>query len=243
MMATLAAPAFARSDNKTYSMYDVVYIKPKYDRLEELGQVMAKHNRDFHSTAPHRASIWSVSGGEHTGWWAWVMGPLTFTDLDTRPGDKAHDENWRQKVMPLVDDLDAANFWRYDSAVSYEANEEFSGNEIWTTYYLKPFQGYRFTEMLSKIKKVYKEKSLPNSFEVYRASFDTKEGGNVMIAFPFKNYAWFDRDSDFTAFYDEVHGKGAWEKFRNEFRDIVNYSQDEVATFVPELSGGTEENR
>jgi hypothetical protein len=243
MMATLAAPVVAQNDSKSYRMYDVVYIKPKYDKLEELGLVMAKHNRDFHSTAPYRASIWSVSGGDHTGWWAWVMGPLTFTDLDTRPGDKAHNDDWQREVMPLIDDIDEANFWRYDSTVSYDANEPFSGSEIWTTYYLEPYQGYRFTAMLTKVKQVYQQKSLPNSFEVYRASFDTKDGGNVLIAFPFKNYAWFDEDRDFGALYDDVHGKGAWEKFRYEYRDVVKYAQDELTTFIPELSGGTEENQ
>jgi hypothetical protein len=234
---------YSQEEKKSYRMFDVVFLKPKYDKLAELGEAMAKHNREFHSEAPHTAHIWAVSSGEYAGWWAWVMGPLTYTDLDSRPESKEHKEDWVEKVMPYIEDISGSNYWKFDDDASYQTEDSFTGKEIWTTYEIKPFEGYRFTELLKKVKAVYEEKKFDYSFEVYRAQFESKGSGSVMISFPFKNWAFFDEDRNFKKDFEEVHGEGSWANFMEEYKDIVISADDAIANYIPELSGGTEENK
>jgi hypothetical protein len=235
--------AHSQQEAKTYRMFDVVFLKPKYDKMAELGEAMAKHNREFHSEAPHQAHIWALQTGEYSGWWAWVMGPTTYTDLDSRPESNEHMEDWIGEVMPYIQDISNSNFWKYDDAVSYQTEDSFTGKEIWTTYEIKPFEGYRFTELLKKVKAVYEEKKLDYSFEVYRAQFESKNSGSIMVAFPFKKWAFFDDDRNFKKDFESVHGEGSWTYFMDEYKDIVLSADDAIAEYIPQLSGGTEENK
>lgn len=231
------------SQEKTYKMYDFVFIKPKYDKVKELEEAIAKHNREFHNDAPHTSHVWLVESGSYTGWWAWIMGPLTYTDLDSRPDSKEHLNDWTQGVMPYIQEYSQGNLWKLDEDLSFIPEDSFTGKEIWTNFKIRPFEEYRFKEMLKKVKKVYEEKEYSYAFEVYQAQFDSRDMGSVLLAFPFKNWAFFDEDRKFKKDYEDVHGEGSWWKFMEEYQDIVISAEDHVAMYVPELSGGTEENK
>jgi len=231
---------FSQEADTEYKMYEMIYIKPKTDKLKELGEAMAKHNKTYHNEKPYTAYIWMAQTGPHTGEWVWVMGPLTFTDLDSRPETTEHLEDWRDNVMPYVKDVSEGEYWKYDDKVSYNPEGSFSGKEVWTLYDIKPFEGYRFTALLEKVVEVYKEKDYPNYFQVYRSQFSSGSGRDVAIGFGFKNWAFFDEDDHFWKDYEEVHGEGSKWKFFEEYRDVVESSYDEVSEYIPELSGGVD---
>jgi hypothetical protein len=233
----------AQEENKSYRMYDFVYIKPDYQHIEDLSKAMAKHNREYHNEGPYRARIWAVQTGEYTGWWAWIMGPCTYTDLDGRPDSKEHNEDWMGEVIPYVEELRHANFWKLNEDQSYIREGDFTGREIWTVFDLRPFEKYRFNELLSQVKKVYEEKDYQHSYEVFHAEMEMKEMGEVIIVSSFPNWAFFDRDRNFKKDFNEVHGEGAYWKFMEEYRDIVVSVDDQVTEVVPELSGGMKENK
>lgn len=223
-----------------YKMYEMIYITPKYDKLKELGEAMAEHNKKFHKEDPYKASVWMAQTGPHTGDWVWVMGPATFTELDNRPETDEHMQDWRDNVMPYVSALSEGEYWKMDDKLSYSPEGSFSGNEVWTIYDIKPFDSYRFKALLEKVVEVYKQKSYPNYFEVYKSQFDSGTGRDFAIGFGFKNWAFFDEDDKFWADYEEVHGEGSRWKFFEEYRDIVITSYDEVSEFVPGLSSDSE---
>jgi len=229
------------AQDESYKMYDVIYIKPKYDKVKELSEAVAKHNKEFHNEGPHTSSVWMVQSGSYSGWWAWIMGPLTYTDLDSRPDSKEHLEDWMGEVMPYIQEYAERNLWKLDDEVSFVPEDSFTGKTIWSNYDIKPFEGYRFTEMLKLVKKVYEEKEYTRSFAVYRAQFDSRNMGSVTISFGFKSWAFFDEDKTFKKDFEEVHGEGSWWKFMEEFKEIVISVEDQAAIFVPELSGGTDE--
>jgi len=237
---TFAFMSYSQDEAKSYKMYDVIYIKPQFDQIEALGEAMAKHNRAFHNEKPFRAHVWTINSGEYTGWWAWVMGPGTFTDMDSRPDSKEHMKDWISNVMPHVADVANANFYKLDDKVSYIPEDSFTGKEIWTFYDIKPFEGYRFSKMLKQVKEVFVKKEYTRTFEVYRAQFDNRGVGELMIASTFANWAFFDEDNSFRTDFEEVHGEGSWQPFIEEFRDVVVSREDQIAQYIPELSGGTD---
>ena len=241
IIASMCFVFFGFSQENDYKMYEMMYIKPKTDKLKELGEAMAKHNKTYHNENPYKANIWMAQSGPHTGEWVWVMGSLTYTDLDSRPDTKEHLEDWRDNVMPYIEDISEGEYWKLDDKISYDPEDSFSGKEIWSLYDIKPFEGYRFTALLEKVVEVYKEKNYPNYMQVYRTQFSSATGRDVAIAFGFKNWAFFDEDDNFWKDYEEVHGEGSKWKFFEEYREVVNSTYDEVSEYIPELSGGSGE--
>jgi hypothetical protein len=231
---------FGYAQEKDYKMYEMMYIKPKYDKMVELGDAMAEHNKKYHNEGPYKVSIWMANTGPHTGEWVWVMGPCTFTQLDSRPESEEHTKHWIEKVMPYIEDISEGEYWKMDNELSHSPEGSFSGKEIWAVYDIKPMEMYRFTALLEKVVEVYKQKNYPNYFQVYRNEFSSATGRDVAIGFGFKNYAFFDEEDTFWKDYEEVHGEGSRWKFFEEYKDIVISSYDELSEFVPELSGGKE---
>ncbi len=241
-IAAFIVPAFGQEEEKeSYKMFELMYIVPKYDKITELAEAMAKHNKTYHNEGPFQTHIWMAKTGPHTGQWVWAMGPLTFTDLDNRPDEEEHMKDWVENVMPYIWKISDGEYWKLDEKVSHSPEGSFSGKEIWSIYDIKPFEGYRFTALLENVVEVYKEKDYPNYFQVYRSQFDGGSGRDVAIGFGFKNYSFFDEDDKFWKDYEEVHGEGSKWKFFEEYRDVVISSFDELSEYIPALSGGTEE--
>ncbi len=237
--AIIALTGFSQEEEKkTYKMYELLYLTPKTDKLEELGEALAAHNKKFHTEAPHQAHVWMINTGPHTGDLVWVMGPMTFTDMDSRPDDEDHGKDWMTTVMPHVKKLSDGEYWKLDDKLSYSPEGSFTGKEIWTVYDVVPFEGYRFKALLENVVKVFREKNYPNYFQVYNSQFDGGNGHDVAIGFGFKNYAFFDEEDKFWDDYEEVHGEGARWKFFEEYREVVKSSYDEVSHYVPEMSAG-----
>ncbi len=237
LMMSMLLVTLGFSQGTDYKMYEMQYMKPKNDKLKELSAAMANHNKKYHSSGPYSAYVWLAETGPHTGEWVWVMGPCTFTDLDSRPDSKEHTEDWMYNVMPFVESVSDGEYWKLDDKLSYSPEGSFSGKEVWTIYDLNPYEGYRFTVLCEKVLEVYKKKSYPDYFQVYRSQFRSDNGRDIAIGFGFKNWAFFDEEDNFWKDYEEIHGEGSKWKFMEEYRDVVASSFEEVSSLIPELSG------
>jgi len=225
---------------KEYKMWETIYIEPDMSQIDELKKGMAAHNEKYHNEDPFTAHVWQIWTGPHEGKWLWAMGPCTFSDLDNRPEGKDHDEDWTKNVSPYVKNISGLQYWKLNEELSHSPEGAPFGKVVWTAFDIKPFESYRFKEMLKKVNKVYTEKNYPNSMEVYEAQFDLNDGFDFIIEWAFDEYSWFDRDQKFMSDYEDVHGEGSWVYFMDEFKDVVDGVIDELAEYLPELSGGEE---
>ena len=227
LIFSLSIMAFGQAK---YKMFQLAYLKPLPDTdMKAAKAAMVAHNETYHKDGPYKASIWSNLTGEMTGTWAWVMGPVTFSDFDNRPTDENHDADW-SKVVRGNFNLVANEYWRMDEDLSYAPEGYVSGDKvIWTVYDLKGGDGYRFKEMVSKIIAVYKEKKYAYDFTVYWNQFDNTDGRDVVTEVSFKSWSFLDRDRTFKKDFEEVHGEGSWWKLVEEYRDIVDASYDELS--------------
>ncbi|MCK5462136.1 MAG: hypothetical protein KAI95_03935, partial [Bacteroidales bacterium] len=65
----------------SYIMYETMYIKPEFSKVNELYDALAEHNKKYHGDGPNSVAVQYVVNGPKAGQLVWVMGPLTFTDL------------------------------------------------------------------------------------------------------------------------------------------------------------------
>ena len=239
-IALIGISVLAFSQDK-YTMFKTIYLKPDYSNLKKLGKAMADHNKKYHNEGPNTAGVFVVNSGPHTGEWLYVVGPTTYSEMDDVHLGDDHKEHWLFEVMPYIKQMSDGNFWRQDDKYTYFHEGEYTGKEVLTYFDIKDWEGYRFNEILAKVKAVYDAKKYGHSFQVLRPEFDILDGPDVMIASDFPNWAYFDRDRTFKKDFEEVHGENSWWKFMEEFKAVVEGTYDEVIIYVPELSGGADE--
>jgi hypothetical protein len=225
--------------DKDYVMVETIYLKPDMEKMDDLRKGMAAHNEKYHKEGtPYDSYIWYVHTGPHEGHLLWAMGPCTFTDLDDRPAGEDHEKDWKDNVAPYIKKETGLAYWKRDDKLSYNPQIDGSTDKVvWAMFKIKPFEGYRFDEMLKKIQKVYKEKNYPYGYAVYRSQFDLESGYDLVIENMFDKWAFFDRERTFKKDYEEIHGEGSWMKLMEEYKDVVCDVIDELAEFQPEMSG------
>jgi len=238
-IVALTAFTFAQED-ESYTMFDNTRLVVKTDRYKEFGKAMANHNKTYHNEGPYHANVWSVSVGEDAGQIIWSMGPCTYTEHDGRPSGKEHMEDWLFNVMPNVKYIDESNFWKMDKDRSYNPEGKGSTKLSIRVFDIENYQSYRFKELLNKVVEVYSEKKYEWTFGTYWSQFEVNADEDVAIVFGFDKWAWFDEDRKFKNDFEEVHGEGSWQKFREELRGTVKGSKGEVWELIPELSGDGE---
>lgn len=241
IIAVFSLAMFTNAQDKSdYTMYKTVYLEPEYENLKEFGEALSDHNKKYHSEGTSSAWVWSVKSGPNTGQLIYVVGPTTFTDMDSWDMSADHSKHWREEVMPYVESVSHGEFWKMNDKLTYQPEDAVGGKEVLTFFDVKDFEEYRFKKLLEQVKEVYEEKGYKQFWQVYYPQFWTNTGRDVMVASNFENWAFFDRERTFMKDFEEVHGEYSWTLFMEEFRDVVISAYDEIIIYVPELSGPEE---
>lgn len=240
-LAVLAFTAFSfAQEDESYTMFENTHMVVKTDRFKEFNKAMADHNKKYHAEGAYYANFWMVSVGANAGDFVWSMGPCTYSDLDSRPTGKDHMEDWLYNVMPNVKYIKETNYWKLDEKHSYNATAGNNTKLSIRIYDLEDWQEYRFKELLKKVVEVYTEKKYEWNFGTYWSQFNVQDDEDVAIVFGFDKWAWFDKDPQFKNDFEEIHGEGSWQAFREELRGTIKGVKDQVWEMIPELSGSVE---
>jgi len=217
-------------------IYETIYLTPKTESLKDLGEKMKAHNQQYHATPPYNASVWRVTTGERSGDMLWIMGPFTFADLDSRPSDGGHDEDWSGNVLPLIHGMHDGYYWKLRPDHMYAPSEGYQGKIMRVrTFDIKPGKDDEFTDMISLINKVYTEKKIGHSRAVFN-NVVKDQNRDVAVVFQYENYAYLDESQNIGKLFEEVHGDNSWNKFMEAMRDIVESTSDELLEVIPEMS-------
>jgi len=234
IIALLVTVGFAFSQEK-YSMFENTYIYVKSDKQKEFSEAMAKHNKEFHGEGPYHVNVWMVTGGLYDGAIVNSMGPLTFTELDSRPDSKEHNEDLMENVMPYVDKMVETGYWKMSKKASYIPDAPPSQKLLITVYDIEQWQEYRFREVMEKVAAVYQEKDKKHYFALFKSAFDMAHGRDAVTVWGFDSYSAFDEDWTFKSDYEELHGEGSWQMVLDEYRAVVKGSVEEIWTIMPEM--------
>ena len=91
---------------------------------------------------------------------------------------------------------------------------------------------------MNKVKKVMREKKLDDSYCVYYNEFTSeKDGKDLMIVSFYQDSGWLGRANEFSTKYEEVFGKGTFDKFLKEWESLTHGKQTELWSFREDLSG------
>ena len=218
-------------------MYETIYLTPIPAKITELNAGLSAHNKKYHGEGDYSAFVQYVLTGRKTADYVWAMGPGNFTRLDSRPAEGGHDEDWNKNVMPYISEQSNAEYWVRDDKAHY-APENYSGDKIRLRMHkVKRGKGQRVGEMFNDIVDVYRAKKYAQSIALYRNQFPTAYGRNAATITGFSKWSMYDEDGTWVADFESVHGEGSWSKWISEWREIIEWTDNEVRQNLPALSG------
>ena len=224
----------------SYVMYETMYIKPKFSKIKEFYEALAAHNKKFHAEGPDAVAIQRVANGSRAGQLVWVMGPLSFTDLDNRPSDGAHDDDW-DSVMPYIDEVTEVEYWRMDPDLSYTPEGwNFTPKIHIRTWDLKHGKSEEFLDLMKKIVKVFRTREYDHSWHVYWNYFQTGNNRDIAGVFGFDKWAFYDEDPVLIKDFDEIHGEGSWAETYETLTQVTVEMTEELRELIPELGGSAD---
>lgn len=215
-------------EKETYQMVNLQYIMPKVGMEKAFVKAVTDHNNLYHKDGVYQASLDNILTGGETGWYVWLMGPNTFSDLDGSPGEGAHMDHWTKTVAPTIQKYGRSEFWKYNEKFSYNAEKETPKYEnIWILD-LKRGDYYRFKALMLKIK-VAHEKKADDSILIYENQFNANDGREIAIVWPFNKWAELDIDNGgIKKVYEELNGEGSWQDAMEEWTEITESINSQV---------------
>lgn len=208
-------------EEKKYQMVEVTFMLPKVGMEKAFEKGVKSHNEAYHKDGNFKAHVDYIMTGKKTGWYAWIMGPCTFTDLDSRPKDDAHDKDWDQKVAQTIAKYGSTEYWKHNPKLSYSSGDMTPTlEEIWFVG-LKRGDYYRFKELMNKIKAAFEKKG-EGTMQIYDNQFNESNGRDIAIVWGMKNWAELDNeDASIKKEFEEVHGEGTWQNAMDEWTEIT----------------------
>lgn len=205
----------------TYQMVEVAFMRPKIGMEKAFENVVKEHNNTYHKDGPYKGHLDLILTGKQAGWYAWIMGPCTFTDLDARPLSSAHEKHWEHKVTPTIAKYGSVEYWRHNEDLSYQSGTETPAiEEIWFID-LKRGDYYRFKTLITKIKEAFEKKGEGN-MHIYNNQFNENNGRDIAIVWGMNNWAELDKeDASIKEVYEDINGKNSWQNAMDEWNEIT----------------------
>ena len=224
--------------NGTYTVTEngIMTANPKFINEFETG--VANHNNKYHTDGEYGSHIYQINNGPDYGKYLWVMGPIPWRAFDDRPQQEGHDEDWNKNIEPYTIAGGDQHYWRFYPNLS-NFPKDFSINKALAGIYdVKRYKKEEALTLMNKVKKVMREKYQNDSYGVYYNEFPNEiDGKDLMVVSFYQNSGWLGRTKDFSIKFEEVFGKGAFDKFLKEWESVTNGKQSEIWIFREDLSG------
>ncbi len=237
----LMSPVLMVQAQEENLVWESIYLTPKLDAISKLNTNMTAHNRKYHGEGAHVAYVQRVITGRKSGDLVWLMGPGPFANLDTRPSEGGHDEDWSANVLPHLTNVSQSEYWRMVSDMNYQPEGENAINVRIRFYKVKRGQNAAFLEHYAKIMQVFKEKKYDRALTIYSNVFPTAYGRNMASVSTFNKWADLDSGLPIGQDFNEIHGEGSWAKWLVTLQELTEWSDQEVRQNMPALSGPTPE--
>lgn len=214
-------------EEKKTKVVESVYILPKRGMSDKFEKAIKAHNDKFHPKGDYVAGLRKVDYGEKAGWYVWIMGPTTYTALDSRPKkENGHHEDWEKNIDPLVEKYGAVSLWNFNEKLSFGMDLVINSKhyEAWAVD-LKRGQYYRFKVIAEKLMKT--SEKLGVAFLVFNNPLHTPKSADVGIVWNFDSYDTWSQDIGFQKEFEKLYGLGSWQNMLDEWFDIlVDYNAE-----------------
>jgi hypothetical protein len=230
-------------DDSSSPMWESLMLTPVNSNLKALGDAMSKHNKKYHAKGAHIARVYNIVTGPNAGKMIWEMGPLKFSDLDTRPSAGGHDEDWRDNIMPHIKKMNTVEYWKEMSKVSntsmLDANKVTHPLLVIRYHEVNKGKGSNINRLLKQINETVKAMDGENPYGVYSNEFQQGYtiGRHIATVNFMKNWAELDKPDKFKKTFIKVHGDGSWDAFLDGMDNAFSNSWDEIWEYNSKLSG------
>ncbi len=235
LIGIFCIPSFLMAQDSTmsdYTMVELTYMKAKVGMEQDFQNAVHKHNEKYHPEGPYQSELWAIATGAEAGWYVWVMGPVTFTELDGSPGKGSHADDWRNNVSEYVSDYGRTEYWKMKpdfSTADAEPDHMFSS---WLLE-IEPGMYHDFKEFMDKVHVIHL-KHPEDEIKVWSNVFGGSDGRDVALNFTLESWADFDQDDwGMKDEYNEEYGEGSWTRALEDWRSFVNSMDRSVWKLVP----------
>ena len=230
-------PSFAWAQD--YNLYETIYLTALPGSGNELQQELARHNKEFHSEAPHAAFVDFVVNGPQAGDLIWVMGPSTFSDHDSRPSGDPHDSDWAGNVLAHARS-GKAEYWRQNSELSYlpESSED-EDRPLARVRFFEVADNALFQKVQGQVVAINKARGISRPRAMFQKQFQHTDGRDWATVTDYTSWSELDEEQpgNFQETFGELYGDDAWETFQEEAGQAIISRRDEWHQSIPELSG------
>jgi len=211
----------AQKKKDKYAMVTTVEMEAIRGKEKALEAAVKTHNAKFHTTDPHKAWLEVIMTGANSGKYVWVMGPSMFSDMDNRPQDDGHENDWNTTVDPNVKVYGAVEYWKMNDKLSFTApnTENNKMGEVWMIDVAKG-KWEVFNGVMEKAVAVSKKKG-DETFHLYLNQFSDGTGRDAALVFNFENWSALDIDDPFKDHYEAMHGKDSWKDFLSSWNESI----------------------
>jgi hypothetical protein len=211
------------------------YYKVKMGHKTQLNKAMASHNARFRPAgSPNAVVAYNVFGGEHNNE-VLVIGNLgkSFKDRDLMaPASPEALDDLYTNIHSHLEDITAGDVLVYRKEYSNAAFDERAEKTLSTVYYLKPTVGKEFWDVVRKLPAVWDKAGMRI------AGYTTQTGSTRLVLTRRMPNGWseLDENKDLAKAYDEVYGKGAYDREIQVFRNGVERRDAMMLTMNKEMS-------
>lgn len=232
----------AQDDDSSYEMWESIMLTPDNTKLKVLAENMRKHNQTYHKAGAHKATVFNITSGPNAGKIIWEMGPLTYTDLDTRPSVGGHDVDWRDNINPYIKKTNTVEYWKADKKLNNTDMLDDDNSKypiLYVRYFeVEPGQGFNVSTFFKKISETVKALDGVNPWGVYYNEFQQGDLGRHIAGISFRpNWADFDRDVNWVETFEKLHGNNSWQTLVNLLNATFSNRWDEIWVYNKEMSG------
>lgn len=201
------------------TLWAVHHITPKRMASDVLIKRISDHDAKYHEG---KSVILSVITGDNSGDIMWAYGPMTYEEMDAMNPPEGHEKDNLELMQNYVDEYHSMTLWKAQPDVSVDFGDEMPNHTMrnHSTIKLMPGKWEEWKSLVQKHIDVYNKHKFAEVF-VYTAVYGTKDGYDVLLISPFKNFASFDDDWGYKEKFEAMHGEGSLKKTSDKLTEIT----------------------
>lgn len=230
-------------ESKVYTQWDTFRFTINNQYAKKFTENMRAHIKKYHVKGPVKAKIYNVTYGPNANELIWVMGPVSFSELDARPDNNKHDEDWADNINPYITAYNQSEIWRVmEGLVINNLDGKSSDPERFFARYLtvnadqeSEVIKYLMMQIKATLEKIGKIKYWVIMDNLFIQGNDN--GRHMMGLSSMDSWAEYDEDWEFGKHFEEIYGKGSYKAFIANYEGVFKNQWNEVISVNKDMSG------
>jgi len=241
LVTLIFTSSISAEDAKSYTQFDTFRFSVSGKNVKKLTKNMRKHIKKYHGEGAYYTRVFNVTSGEDVGKFVWVMGPTTFAEMDARPEDEDHDDDWADNIDPYLASYEHGEFWRTEEGLVIDNTPKDAGEpKFYNSRYftVNAGEGERINGFFKQVKETLDKIGKTRFWAVMDNQFvqGNLNGRHMMAITAHDLWAVFDEDRKFEENFEAVHGEGSFKKFLTDYDEIFKNSWEEIIMINKEMS-------